>query len=80
MRLWTPSQIATLGDASYLSGISTSALVSAYAAFNGAVYPASYAGIGQALPLELIADTSVGYNRTAAAFIETELQGHAAAL
>ncbi len=71
---------ATLGDATYLSGMNASAPVAAYAQLNGSVYPASFATAGQAVPLTLLAGTSRGYNSVAANFIKQELVSHAASL
>ncbi|WP_155630872.1 hypothetical protein [Burkholderia cepacia] len=71
--------IATLGDATYLAGM-TGAPAQAYALLGGSVYPANYTGANQATGLSLVAGTPYAYNQTAAAFIAQELQTHAGAL
>ncbi|KVH51154.1 hypothetical protein WJ39_08310 [Burkholderia diffusa] len=71
--------IATLGDATYLSGM-TGAPASAYAQLGGGVYPASYAGANQVTSLSLVAGTPYAYNQTATTFIVQELKSHANAL
>ncbi|WP_175969924.1 hypothetical protein [Burkholderia sp. BCC0322] len=71
--------IATLGDATYLTGM-TGAPALAYAQLGGSVYLANYTGANQATGLSLVAGTPYAYNQTAAAFIAQELQTHAGAL
>ncbi len=72
--------IATLGDVSYLSGMSASAPASAYAEISGVLYPATYVATGQPVPEFLLNGIELAYNQTAATFIVQELKTHASVL
>ena len=72
--------VATLGDVSYLTGMSENAPVSAYAQLNAGVYAATYAIAGQSVPIRLLAGTDVAYNHIASSFIVEELKSHAVEL
>jgi hypothetical protein len=72
--------VATLGDVWYLTGMSESAPVSAYAQLDIGVYAATYAVAGQSVPITLLAGTDVAYNQIASSFIVQELKSHAAEL
>jgi hypothetical protein len=72
--------VATLGDVSYLTGMSENAPASAYAQLNVGVYAATYAVAGQSVPITLLAGTDIAFNQIASSFIVQELKSHAAEL
>jgi hypothetical protein len=72
--------IATLGDASYLSGMNANAPALAYAQINASVYAASYAIAGNSVPITLLPGTGIAYNQIASSFIVQELKSRAAEL
>jgi hypothetical protein len=72
--------VATLGDVSYLTGMSGNAPASGYAQLNAGVYAATYAVAGQSVPITLLAGTDIAYNQIASSFIVQELKSYATGL